>query len=72
MSSTRPIREHAARAKTSQYDDATGVWMIPVSDAWLDLLSEDWSPPVRLRAEQTRAGDWKIRVRAESVGDGSR
>ncbi len=62
----RPSRKQAL----GRYDDAAGVWLVPVSDAWLDLLSRDWSRPVQLRAFTADGGDsYTVKVRLPAAGD---
>jgi hypothetical protein len=52
------------RAPAGRYDRDRGSWLVPISDAWLDLLSREWSRPVQLKAETTDDGKtYTIRVR---------
>jgi hypothetical protein len=53
-----------------RYDAEAGVWLVPVSDAWLDMLRGDWSPPVQLKANTADGGEsYTIKVRQPSGPD---
>lgn len=47
----------------TQYDADRGIWLVPLSDANLDLLSQEWSRPVQIRAQTNLQGEWEIVVR---------
>jgi hypothetical protein len=59
------------RAAVGRFDNETGTWLVPISDAWLDLISKDWSPPVQLKAETDDGGD-TYRIKVRPMPDGER
>ena len=59
------------RGDQVEFDFETGCWLVPLSDSLLNLLSDEWSEPVRLRLRERDGEPDQIEVRYADTFGGS-